>query len=93
MADDYTPTTEEVQQAWAESRTTSAWFTDESTDEMSEGQEEFDRWLTAYAREVAERVWDEGYMADPTGSWDGEQSSDRHPDAPTNPYRIVKDNG
>ena len=33
--------------------------------------------------EVKAAAWDEGYAADPTGSWDGRQGGG----APTNPYR------
>lgn len=57
---DYTPTTEEMRQAWAGQLVQSA--TPNCFELIDEGQasDEFDRWLVARDREVAARAWDEG---------------------------------
>lgn len=50
MADEYTPTTEQVRTHW-----TDVGFAGDG--------ESFDRWLAAHDRETAARAWDEGYQA------------------------------
>lgn len=84
MADDYTPTTEEVLDWFA-------WDTDGFENQVyrKERREAADRWLAVHDREVAEKAWEQGVEAERfnrdfpgTAGWPRE-----------NPYRIVKDNG
>jgi len=53
MSDEYTPTTGDVRVAWMAYHIDA---TDESPMPMSGWSDEFDRWLAAHDREVAEAV-------------------------------------
>ena len=72
MADEHTPTTEDVRLVYGSDR-----------DGWPDGRrlEAFSRWLAAHDAETAARAWDEGYTA---GYVDA--SDDRDPESP-NPYR------
>lgn len=59
MADDYTPTTEEVHEAISEWVWSRRMFRPELG--QSDGREA-DRWLAEHDRQVAERAWDEGHL-------------------------------
>lgn len=72
MADEYTPTTEDVRE----------WYAD-SVDRLG-GEAEFDRWLAAHDRETAARAWDEGYRQ---GRSDQADHSMYHETHTANPYR------
>ncbi|UXO93877.1 hypothetical protein Pan2_58 [Pseudanabaena phage Pan2] len=85
---EYTPTTEEVREAFV-SHGESAWFpTADSYDEWKDAggaEGEFDRWLAERDRQVAERAWDEGARHVYEG---GKCSFARDGDpCPYNPYR------
>lgn len=53
---DYTPTTEEVRASWVEFG--KGPFTRQ---QIIDSRAEFDRWKDEFAREVAEKAWDEGH--------------------------------
>lgn len=57
MADETTPTTEQVRETYAALCKTDA------------AAAEFDRWLAEHDREVAEKAWDEGYDYATNGKW------------------------
>ena len=59
MTSDYTPTTDEVREAWLTAEYEERdWST--SDDDL---RAEFDRWLAEHDRKVAERAWYEGWDA------------------------------
>lgn len=76
MADEYTPTTEQV-------RASALGFT------MLRSPEHWDNWLAAHDRATAARAWDEGAKAawESSGEgWNGEYPPGTEHDIP-NPYR------
>lgn len=80
MADEYTPTTEQVRNDFA---TRMAPVRDDAR------RAAFDRWLAAHDRDTAARAWDEGAKAawESSGEgWNGEYPPGTEHDIP-NPYR------
>lgn len=74
---EYTPTTDEVRDAWAS-------WTNAFSRGRGIGKDEFNRWLAAHDRQVQAEAWDEGYSTglDYMSQWlDGDE------DEPENPYR------
>lgn len=58
MGDEYTPTTDEIRRDWVQLSADAYSLVTDDADEVAVA--EFDRWLEAHDREVAEKAWDEG---------------------------------
>lgn len=74
---DYTPTTDEVREAWADSR-----WDPFGERKWSDHAAEFDRFLAAHDREVAARAWDEGAEAGRLNTYEHRPGREMR-----NPYR------
>ena len=59
MSDEYTPTTDEIRRDWVQLSADAYSLVTDDADEVAVA--EFDRWLEAHDREVAEKAWDEGF--------------------------------
>lgn len=59
---DYTPTTEEVRRDYVACNSSPQASMSDDGVMVGDASYEFDRWLAAHDREVAEKAWDEGFM-------------------------------
>lgn len=85
MSDEYTPTTEDVRDAYTHGAALlPPYYSDGFQAALAGRRAEFDRWLAAHDREVAARAWDEGYEA-------GRENALAEPGSGipgSNPYRV-----
>ena len=69
MSDEYTPTTDEIRRDWVQLSADAYSLVTDDADEVAVA--EFDRWLEAHDREVAEKAFRAGWNASGEG-WNGE---------------------
>ncbi|GAA3730313.1 hypothetical protein GCM10022239_03630 [Leifsonia bigeumensis] len=80
---EYTPTTAQVRDGYA---------MNEFGEVSDRYAAEFDRWLAAHDREVAEKAWDEGYQRGLDTQYGTATPTGKSYDPDPNPYRLEQSN-